>query len=113
MNGKPWALGLVAVAMSACIMASCGGTPESGNQVTKRDGTVDSRPDDLDELCQDLVYYKAKSYKYAREGDERAAADASADLAAVTADLSEYRPEDVSKTCARYDTQENLAKYMR
>ncbi len=82
-------------------------------QVTKKDGTVDSRPNDLEELCKDYAYYKAKAYKYGREGDEQAAAEARKSFEKVNIWLSQYAEGDVSKTCSKYDTSENLSRYMR
>lgn len=82
-------------------------------QITKKDGTVDQRANDLDEICQDWVRAKAKSYKYGREGNQEAAAAARKDLADTTRWLSDYRDEDVARVCAIYDTPENLAKWMK
>lgn len=88
-------------------------TSTETTQITKKDGSVDSRINDLDELCEDFVYYKAKAYKYGREGNEKAASDAREGLAKVNASLSQYRDSDVSSTCEKYDTAENLSKYMK
>jgi hypothetical protein len=81
--------------------------------ITKKDGTVDERENDLDELCKDWVFYKARAYKFGREGDQKAAADAQKSFAETNRWLSDYRDEDVTRVCAIYDTQENLAKGMR
>lgn len=82
-------------------------------QFAKKDGTFDERKDDLDELCKDFVFYKAKAYKYGREGNMQEAQEARASLEKTNIWLSQYNESDVTKVCAQYDTQENLAKYMR
>lgn len=83
------------------------------SNVKKKNGTVDQRENDLDELCKDWVYYKAKILKYTKEGDEKAASKARNNFNAVNKDLSEYRDSDISATCAKYDTRENIQKYLR
>lgn len=88
--------------------------PDSiASNIKKKDGTVDQRMNDLDELCKDWVYYKTKISKYSKEGDEKAMAEARSNFVAVNRDLSEYHDKDVSTTCAKYDTQENIQKYLR
>jgi|GEM_PF-4012218 len=82
-------------------------------QYAKKDGTFDKRKDDLDELCKDWVFYKAKSYKYEREGQVVKANEARARLTDVNVWLSQYNEGDVSKVCGQYDTPERLAQYMR
>ena len=81
-------------------------------QVRKKDGTIDPRENDLDELCKDWVYFKAKIFKYHYEGDEKAATKARRNFQAVNRDLSEYRDEDVHETCKKYETKEFIERYM-
>ena len=89
-------------------------TPEpQKQQLAKKDGTFDKRANDLDELCKDFVYYKAKAYKYGREGQQEKAQEARNSLEKTNIWLSQYNESDVTKTCSQYDTEENLAKYMR
>jgi len=80
--------------------------------IAKRDGTIDPRHNDLDELCKDWVYYRTKILKYTREGDLQAAAKARAAFADINRWLNQYRDEDVSSTCAKYDTPEFIRRYM-
>ena len=88
--------------------------PESPKQqIAKKDGSIDARPNDLHELCKDFVYYKAKAYKYGREGQQEKAQEARVSLDKTNIWLSQYHEADVANTCAQYDTKENLAKYMR
>lgn len=82
-------------------------------QIAKKDGTFDERPNDLDELCKDWVYWKAKTYKHGREGNQEEAQKARAEFQKVNVWLEEYRNEDVARVCQQYDTKENLVKYMR
>ncbi len=82
-------------------------------QIAKKDGTMDKRPNDLDELCKDFVFYKAKTYKYEREGQQEKALEARISLDKTNIWLSQYHESDVAKICSQYDTKENLAKYMR
>lgn len=98
------------------LVSGCGDSEKSTNkfpQIAKKDGTFDERSDDLHELCQDFVYYKAKAYKYGREGNHKNAQDARLNLEKTNIWLSEYHEKDVAETCSIYDTKENLTKYMR
>jgi hypothetical protein len=82
-------------------------------QYAKKDGTFDERKDDLDELCQDYVFYKAKIYKYAHEGNEKKTQEARVKFKEINYYLSQYSDSDVAKVCSQYDTRENAVKYMR
>ena len=74
-------------------------TPEpQKQQVAKKDGTFDKRANDLDELCKDFVYYKAKAYKYGREGQQEKAQEARNSLEKTNIWLSQYNESDVTKT---------------
>lgn len=89
-------------------------SPDStASNVKKKNGTVDQRNNDLDELCKDWVYYRTMILKYNKEGDENAVVKARSNFAAVNRDLSEYHDNDVYTTCAKYDTKENINKYLR
>ncbi|MEH6387453.1 MAG: hypothetical protein V7772_06200 [Pseudomonas profundi] len=82
-------------------------------QYAKKDGTFDERKNDLDELCQDRVFYRAKSAKYSNEGDVVGAGEAFAALVDVDRWLSEYNEADVEKVCKQYEKPEKIAQYMR
>ncbi|QVI86996.1 hypothetical protein [Pseudomonas viridiflava] len=87
--------------------------PVALKQYVKLDGTIDPRKDDLDELCKDHVYYTSKTYKYGREGKTKELIEARVELDKNNIWLSAYAHADVSAVCAKYDTPENQAKYMR
>ena len=80
-------------------------------QIAKRDGTLDPRPNDLDELCKDWVYYRTKILKHTSEGDLRSAARARAAFADINAWLSAYRDDDVYRVCSKYDTPDFINQY--
>lgn len=85
----------------------------STKQYAKRDGTYDERENDLDELCQDYVYYKAKAYKYGREGNAVEANEAQVAFQKVNIWLSAYNESDVTTVCSQYNTEENLTRFMQ
>lgn len=60
--------------------------------VMKKNGTYDDRPNDLEELCKDFLYYRKKILE-----DPQEAADARATFQQVNADISEYPEEDVQR----------------
>lgn len=67
----------------------------------------------IEELCKDWAYYKAKVYKYSMEGNDKEAKKASLNFKSITNELSRYPDNDVYETCAKYDTPEFMEKYMR
>lgn len=80
-------------------------------QIAKRDGTVDPRRNDLDELCKDWVYYRTKVQKHTREGDIKSAARARAAFADINGWLSAYKDDDVYSACSKYDTPDFINRY--
>ena len=64
--------------------------------VAKLNGAFDERSNDLMELCKDWLYYRGKILKYARVGDNSAAAKARAIFNEVNASLAEYDENDVA-----------------
>lgn len=117
-KGTNWKLVLCAFAFVGIVASGLtppvAQTPKPAlKQYVKKDGTLDSRKDDLDELCKDWVYYKAKSYKLAREGKNAEANVARVSLSNVNGWLSAYPESDVSAVCATHDTLENNVNYMR
>jgi len=64
--------------------------------VVKKDGTVDSRPNDLIELCRDYVHFRNKIIQAARNGDTEAANEARSNFNKANNWLSEYRDADVA-----------------
>lgn len=74
---------------------------------------VKSKRNELDELCKDWIYNKAKIIKHTRNGDMKKAREAKMYFDAFTEDLSKYPEEDVYTTCKKYETKEFVAPYMR
>jgi len=64
--------------------------------VQKKDGTIDSRPNDLEELCKDWQYYRNKIIEAESAGDSDKAADYRAHFQQVNAWLDDYHESDVS-----------------
>ena len=71
-------------------------------KITKKDGTLDARECDLEELCKDWVFYKRKAVEYSREGNEAKAADAQRGFKKTNTWLSAYREEDVQACLKRH-----------
>jgi hypothetical protein len=63
--------------------------------VRKRDGTIDERPNDLEELCKDWLYYRKKIIEHEVAGKTEKAAEARARFQAVNFWLDEYDESDV------------------
>jgi len=64
--------------------------------VQKKDGTIDPRPGDLEELCKDWLYYRKKILEYEAAGKTQQAAEARTSFQSVNAWLDEYDESDVS-----------------
>ena len=64
--------------------------------VTKLDGSLDERPNDLEELCLDWLYYRNKILEYTQAGKTDKAADARTAWNEINAWLNEYNENDVS-----------------
>ena len=71
-------------------------------KITKKDGTLDARECDLEELCKDWVFYRRKAMEYSSDGSEAKAADAQRWFKRINASLSEYREEDVQACLKRH-----------
>lgn len=63
--------------------------------VMKKNGAYDDRPNDLEELCKDYLFYRNKIMKYTRAGDNQGAAKARSSFNEVNDNLSEYSEKDV------------------
>ena len=62
--------------------------------IYKKDGTLDDRPNDLEELCLDYVYYRRKILEYEAEGKSEKADEARATFKKVNLWLDEYDRND-------------------
>lgn len=62
--------------------------------IYKRDGTLDDRPNDLEELCLDYVYYRRKILEYEADGKSEKADEARATFKKVNLWLDEYDRSD-------------------
>ena len=71
-------------------------------KITKKDGTLDARECDLEELCKDWVFYKRKAVEYSSEGNEAKAVDAQRSFKQTNIWLSAYREEDVQACLKRH-----------
>lgn len=74
--------------------------------------TASLRAEKLDSLCQDMVYQKAKMYKYTREGDHKAAYAAEKLFMAFSEDLAQYTDNEVKMACNKYDNYEYMKRYL-
>jgi TM2 domain-containing membrane protein YozV len=63
--------------------------------VRKKDGTLDERENDLEELCRDWLFYRDRIVKRVNEGDEQGAAEARQSFQMVNEWLGEYANSDV------------------
>ena len=63
--------------------------------VTKIDGSLDERPNDLEELCLDWLYYREKILKYTQAGETDKAADAKIAWKEINDWLTAYNENDV------------------
>lgn len=70
--------------------------------VRKKDGTLDPRECDLEELCKDWIYYRRKAWEYAQKGNRDSLAEAQQGFAQTNAWLSAYREEDVQACLLRH-----------
>jgi len=64
--------------------------------VQKKDGTTDNRPNDLEELCKDWLYYRKKIIDAESAGKSDKAADYRAQFQQVNAWLDDYHESDVA-----------------
>jgi hypothetical protein len=64
--------------------------------VEKKDGTTDNRPDDLEELCKDWLYYGQKIIEAESAGRSDKAADYRESFQQVNVWLSDYYESDVT-----------------
>lgn len=63
--------------------------------VTKKDGSLDERPDDLEELCLDWVFYRDKIVEYTQAGNTKKADEARIAWNDINIWLDEYHENDV------------------
>ena len=73
--------------------------------VRKLDETTDTRPNDLEELCKDWLYYRKKIMDAENAGQTDKAADYRAQFQKVNAWLDEYNQSDVSAMFEILETQ--------
>jgi hypothetical protein len=63
--------------------------------VTKKDGSLDARPNDLEELCLDMLYYRKKIIEYTQSGETNKADEARISFNQTNAWLSAYDENDI------------------
>lgn len=69
--------------------------------VTKKDGTLDQRECDLEELCKDWVFYRRKAVEASGDGNPEKAQEYQAGFNKTNVWLSAYREEDVQACLKR------------
>ncbi len=68
--------------------------------VFKKNGTLDERPNDLEELTRDWLYYRTKILAANGEGDVERAAEYRTEFQKINRWLSEYHDSDVNAMLA-------------
>ena len=63
--------------------------------VTKKDGSLDVRPNDLEELCLDWLYYRGKILQYTQSGETDKAAEARTAWNEINVWLTAYNENDI------------------
>ncbi|MCB0284381.1 MAG: hypothetical protein H6936_18160 [Burkholderiales bacterium] len=116
------ALGIIFVAITLVILDSFVRSTNSPDNFVKPEldiqeninekGIAQKWMPQIEEICKDWAFYKAKVYKYSMEGEEKKAREASNIFKSITNELSQYPEEDVYEACKKYDTPEYLKKYM-
>lgn len=71
-------------------------------KIAKKDGTLDARECDLEELCKDWLFYRRKIVEYSNDGKEEKAADARRWFKRVNVSLTEYDEKDVNACLTRH-----------
>jgi len=70
-------------------------------KITKKDGTLDQRECDLEELCKDWVFYRRRAAESVNDGNAEKAREYQAGFRKTNAWLSAYREEDVQACLTR------------
>lgn len=71
--------------------------------IPKADGTIDRRPNDLDELAKDWYFYRRKILEAHHAGDEKAAARYRESFQQVNRWLQEYKESNIQDALSRND----------
>jgi hypothetical protein len=107
----------IAVCMVVSVMI-CAGLSACGDAkkatpvetVTRNDG-VAVPINELEQICQNFVYNKAKIIKHARESDPAKADEARAYFRSFSADLKAFQQKDRDRCMEKFDTSANIQKY--
>lgn len=105
-------LALISIVASMVIFGDKQLQQYTENKSAKPINVVSDRAETLDSLCQDMVYQKAKMYKYTREGDHKAAYAAEKLFMAFSEDLAQYTDNEVKMACNKYDNYEYMKRYL-
>ena len=70
-------------------------------KVAKKDGTLDPRECDLEELCKDWVFYRRKAVEYSADGNAEKSREYQTGFNKTNIWLSAYREEDVQACLKR------------
>ena len=103
---------MVVSAMICAGLSACGDgkKPTPVEAVTRSDG-VAVPISELEKICQDVVYNKAKIIKYTRESDLVKADEARAYFRSFSADLKAFQQKDRDRCMEKFDTPANIQKY--
>lgn len=91
------------MAASSPVASTARAAPDTSPEcnIPKKDGSMDERKCDLQELCKDWVFYRKKIMEYSGEGNVVKATDARASFNRVNQWLSAYKESDVSSCITR------------
>lgn len=70
-------------------------TPGQTHNVRKKNGSIDNRENDLEELARDYVFFRNQILKHSRAGNSKKAAKAREDFQQINRWLSAYNDADV------------------
>lgn len=103
---------MVVIVMICAGPSACGDARKAMpvETVTRNDGVAVPRSE-LEQICQDVVYNKAKIIKHTREGDTEKANEARAYFRSFNADLKAFQQKDRDRCMEKFDTPANVQKY--
>ena len=107
----------IAVCMVVSLMV-CAGLTACGDAkkatpvetITRNDEVAVPRSE-LEQICQDVVYNKAKIIKHTRESDPAKADKARAYIRSFSADFKAFQQKDRDRCMEKFDTPANIQKY--
>lgn len=110
---KNWtAVTVAASIMTFCALSACSkaDTQTVVETVTRIDG-VTVPISELEQICQDVVYNKAKIIKHNRENNSAKVEEARAYFRSFSNDLKAFHQKDRDRCMEKFDTPANIQKY--